>query len=313
MELRLGTRASLLALRQANWVKDQIEKNNPEVEVSLIHIKTSGDKLGIPLFKIGGKGLFVKEIEDALLRKEIDLAVHSAKDLPAVISQGLSLIAFPEREDPRDALVSRNGEPFIEISSGGKVGTGSLRRQAQILSLRPDLEIVPLRGNLDTRLKKLTALNLDAVVVASAGLHRLAWQHRISEYFAPEIVIPAIGQGALAIEGRREDERAYQIVGPLNHPPTCTSILAERAFLKRLGGGCQVPIAGFARVDSGKLNLIGLVAGVHGERVVKGKVEGPLERSEKLAEQLAEDLLEKGAEEILQEVYQQEWEKGKST
>ena len=303
-ELRLGTRASLLALSQANWVKKKVEEMHPGVGVTLVHIKTTGDKIDAPLFKVGGKGLFVKEIEEALIRKEVDFAVHSAKDLPAVIPQGLILMAFPEREDPRDALISRAGKKFSEIPQGGKVGTGSLRRQAQLLSLRPDLEVVPLRGNLDTRLKKLSALNLDAVILASAGLRRLGWEDRISEFFDPEVMIPAVGQGVLALETRQEDERVREILAPLNHLPTRISVLAERAFLQKLGGGCQVPIAGFARIDSERLVLTGLVAGVDGKRLVKGRVEGPLEKNRDLGEGLAEDLLKRGAGQILQEVYQ---------
>ncbi|MDI6755005.1 MAG: hydroxymethylbilane synthase, partial [Thermodesulfobacteriota bacterium] len=218
--LRLGTRASLLALRQANWVKHQVEDQYPEVEVDLVHIKTEGDKIDVPLFALGGKGLFVKEIEEALLRGEVDMAVHSAKDFPAIIPEGLALIAFPEREDPRDILISRNGRPFAEIPPGGKVGTSSLRRQAQLLHLRPDLKIIPLRGNLDTRIKKLSTLNLDAVILASAGLRRMGWEDRVSEFFDPEVMLPAIGQGVLAIEARVKDERVHHLLAFLNHPPT---------------------------------------------------------------------------------------------
>ncbi len=303
MELRLGTRASLLALQQAHWVKKRVEELNPEFTVTLVHIKTTGDKLDIPLFQVGGKGLFVKEIEEALTRKEVDLAVHSSKDLPAMIPEGLTLTSFPAREDPRDALISQGGKRFEEIPQGGKVGTGSLRRTAQLLHLRPDLEVVPLRGNLDTRLKKLTTMNLDAVILAAAGLNRMEWGERVSEFFDPEVMVPAIGQGALAIETREEDERVRRAVAPLNHPPTRISVLAERAFLQRLEGGCQVPIAGLAQIFPGGLILTGLVAGVDGRRVVKGKVEGPLEKNTELGVRLAEELLGRGAEEILREVY----------
>ncbi len=303
IELRLGTRASLLALQQAHWVKNRVEELNPEINITLVHIRTTGDKLDIPLFKVGGKGMFVKEIEEALTRKEVDLAVHSAKDLPAVIPEGLTLMAFPEREDPRDALISQRAKRFDEIPPGGKIGTGSLRRKAQLLNLRPDLEIVPLRGNLDTRLKKLTTMNLDAVILAAAGLNRMEWGDRVAEFFDPETMVPAIGQGALAIEAREEDERTRRAVAPLNHPPTRISVLAERAFLQRLEGGCQVPIAGLARISSGKLVLTGLVAGVDGRRMVKGKVEGTLEKNTELGVRLAEELLGRGAEEILREVY----------
>jgi hydroxymethylbilane synthase len=302
-ELRLGTRTSLLALRQANWVKSQLEEIHYGLTVTLVHITTTGDKLDIPLFKEGGKGLFVKEIEDALLRGEVDLAVHSAKDLPAFIPEGLTLMAFPKREDPRDVLISREGKRWSEIPGRGRVGTGSLRRSAQLLSLRPDLEIIPLRGNLDTRIRKLSTLQLDAIVLASAGLRRLGWEDRVSEYFEPEIMLPAIGQGVLAIEGRRGDERVQQLVAPLTDHSTAVSLMAERAFLKGLEGGCQVPIAGFAKVESGRVVLTGLVAGVDGQKVIRGRMEGTPAKSEELGKELAEQLLGQGAGDILREVY----------
>ena len=301
MELRLGTRPSLLAQRQANWVKSRVEELYPGVGITLVHIKTEGDRMDIPLFKVGGKGLFVKEIEEALLRGEVDLAVHSVKDLPALTPQGLALMAFPEREDPRDVLISAERKSWQEIPPGGKVGTGSLRRQAQLLNLRPDLTIVPLRGNLDTRIKKLSTLRLNAVILASAGLLRMGWEDRVTEYFEPEVMLPAVGQGALAIEGRAGDERVQKVVSSLNHFSTQLAVAAERAFLKRLEGGCQVPIAGLAKVESGKLRLNGLVASSDGRKVIKGKVEGSSLKSEDLGRQLAEELLENGAGDILRE------------
>jgi hydroxymethylbilane synthase len=306
IDLRLGTRASLLALCQANWIKKRLEELNPSVHIRLVHIKTAGDKTDSPLFEIGGKGLFIKEIEEALLRGEVDLAVHSAKDLPSILSEGLALLSFPEREDPRDALVTGDGRRLSEIPPGGKVGTGSLRRKAQLLNLRPDLEVVPIRGNLDTRLKKLFSLKMDGVILASAGLRRMCWEARVSEYFEPEIMLPAIGQGVLAIEGRAGDERVRRAVGPLNHLPTQDSVTAERAFLRRLGGGCQVPVAGLARREGGKLVLGGLVAALDGKRIFRGKMEGPTEKKEELGEALAEELLGRGAGEILEEVYRKE-------
>jgi len=302
-EIRLGTRASLLALCQANWVKSRLEEHHPGIRVKLVHIKTTGDKLNVPLFEMGGKGLFVKEIEEALLRAQVDVAVHSAKDLPALIPEGLALMAFPEREDPRDVLISREGIRWSEIPAGGRVGTGSLRRRAQLLHLRPGLEIIPMRGNLDTRIKKLSTLKLDAIVLASAGLRRLNWGEQISEYFEPEVLLPAIGQGVLAIEGRLGDERINRLVAPLNHYPTEASLTAERAFLQGLGGGCQVPIAGFAKVESGRCSMTGLVAGIEGQRMIKGRVEGPATKSEELGKQLAGELLARGAGDILREVY----------
>ncbi len=300
--VRLGTRASLLALRQANWVKARMEEQNPAVEVTLVHIKTQGDKIDFPLFQIGGKGLFVKEIEESLLHEEVDLAVHSAKDLPVLIPEGLALIAFPEREDSRDALISRGEKRWVEIPSGGKVGTSSLRRQAQLLSLRPDLEIVPLRGNLDTRLNKLSSLNLDAIVLASAGLRRMGWENRVTECFEPEVMLPAVGQGVIAIEARAKDKRIPPLVARLNHPPTQLCFMAERAFLQKLGGGCQVPIAGLAQMASGRINLRALVAAIDGREIIRGKVEGPSTEGEDLGRRLAEELLEKGASAILNEV-----------
>jgi len=302
-EIRLGTRASLLALCQANWVKSKLEAHHPGIRVELVHIKTTGDKLNVPLFEMGGKGLFVKEIEEALLRGAVDVAVHSAKDLPALIPEGLALMAFPEREDPRDVLISREGKRWSEIPARGRVGTGSLRRRAQLLHLRPDLEIIPMRGNLDTRIKKLSTLKLDAVVLAAAGLRRLNWGEKIAEYFEPEVLLPAIGQGVLAIEGRLGDERIHRLVARLNHDPTEASLRAERAFLQGLEGGCQVPIAGFAKVESGKLSMTGLVAGIEGHRMIKGRVEGSAAKSEELGKQLAEELLARGAGDILREVY----------
>jgi len=304
--LRLGTRTSLLALRQANWVKSRVEELCPEVGVALVPLKTAGDKIKVPLFSLGGKGLFVKEIQDALRRKEIDLAVHSAKDLPAVIPEDLALIAFPEREDPRDVLISQKGGSWAEIPPGGKVGTSSLRRQAQLLSLRPDLEIVPLRGNLDTRLKKLLSLNLEAIIVAAAGLRRMGWEERVSAYLEPEIMLPAIGQGILAVEARSNDLWINRLVSPLNHPPTQLSFLTERAFLQGLGGGCQVPIAGLARLNSGVLQLAGLVATVDGKKVVRGEKKGAADQGPEMGRQLADELLAKGAKKILNEVYTQE-------
>ena len=301
--LRIGTRSSLLALWQANWVKSRLEELHRGARVDLVHIKTEGDRIEVPLFQFGGKGLFVKEIEEALLRGEVDLAVHSAKDLPAVISEELTLTAFPAREDPRDALISRNGIPWEEIPRGGKIGTSSPRRKAQLLNLRPDVEIVPLRGNLDTRIKKLTTENLDGVILASAGLRRMGWESKASDYFDPEVMVPAIGQGILAIETRRGNGRVRELVAELNHFPTALELEAERAFLKKLGGGCQIPVAGLARVRGNQIRLIGLVASSDGKRIVRGEKAGALGETENLGRELARELLAKGGAEILQEVY----------
>jgi hydroxymethylbilane synthase len=302
-ELRLGTRPSLLALAQAEWIKEQLEAKNPGTLVRLVHIKTTGDKLDVPLFPVGGKGLFVKEIEEALLQGKVDLAVHSAKDLPAIIPEGLALLAFPEREDPRDVWIAKKGRSWREISPGGKVGTGSLRRKAQLLHWRPDLQVVALRGNLDTRMKKLSSMQLDGIVLASAGLRRMGWENQISEYFDPDVMLPAIGQGALAVEARAKDHSLRKMVELLDHFPTRQAVEAERAFLRRLGGGCQVPIAGYARLQSERLVLTGLVAALDGGRILREKIEGPPRQGEELGETLAQTLLAKGAGEILREVY----------
>jgi hydroxymethylbilane synthase len=300
---RLGTRTSRLALQQAQWVKARLEGDHPGIEVRLVHIKTQGDKLDIPLFRVGGKGLFVKEIEEALQRQEVDLAVHSGKDLPAAIPEDLALLAFPLREDPRDVLISRDGKKWAQMPRGGKIGTGSLRRRAQLLAMRPDLEIVPLRGNLDTRIQKIETLGLDGLVVAAAGLRRMGWEDRITEYFAPEQILPAIGQGTLAIEGRRGDERTRLLVEPLNSPDTAKCLGAERSFLARLGGGCQVPIAGWARLEGDLIHLRGLVASPDGRSIIKGERIGPAEDYLTLGQSLAEELLSRGAGEILKEAY----------
>lgn len=292
-----------MALNQAKIIKARIEEFNPDITINLVPIKTKGDQLDIPLFKIGGKGLFVKEIEEALLQEEVDLAVHSAKDLPMQIPEGLSLLAFPPREDPRDALICRQAGLANRLPEKGKVGTSSLRRQAQLRYLNPQLEIVPLRGNLDTRLRKLFSLNLDAIIVAAAGLHRLGWQERITTYLDPEVMLPAIGQGILVIETRSGDEGLQEILHPLNDLATQQCFWAERAFLRRLGGGCQVPIAGWARIKSGNLILTGLVASVDGQKMVRGEMSGSLTEAPEIGWQLAEELLGQGGQEILDEVY----------
>lgn len=292
-----------MALNQAKIIKARIEELNPDIVVNLVPIKTKGDQIEIPLFKMGGKGLFVKEIEEALLQEEVDLAVHSAKDLPIQIPEGLSLIAFPPREDPRDVLICHQEGGAINLPEKGKVGTSSLRRQAQLRHLRPQLEIVPLRGNLDTRLRKLFSLNLDAIIVAAAGLHRLGWQEKITAYLEPEVMLPAVGQGILVIEARAGDEGLQKILHPLNDLTTQQCFLAERSFLQRVGGGCQVPIAGWARIQSGKLILTGLVAAVDGKKMVRGEITGSAQEGQELGKKLAEDLLARGGQEILDEVY----------
>ena len=301
--VRIGTRASLLALWQANWVKSRLEDLHPGIEIVLIHIRTEGDRIEVPLFQLGGKGLFVKDLEDALIRGEVDLAVHSAKDLPAVIPEELALSAFPAREDPRDALLSRPGVSWREFPRGGRIGTSSPRRKAQLLHLRADLEVVPLRGNLDTRIRKLSTENLDGILLASAGLRRMGWESKASDFFDPETMVPAIGQGVMAIETHRQNSRARELVADLNHRPTGLELEAERAFLRELGGGCQIPIAGLARMREDRIRLVGLISSSDGKRIVRGEKAGAAGEAGTLGRNLAEELLSRGGAEILQEVY----------
>ena len=268
MVIRIGTRASKLALRQSEWVKDEIEATHPHVNVDLIRIKTRGDKiLDSPLSKIGGKGLFVKEIEDALLDKRVDMAVHSMKDVPAELPDRLILSTFPKREDPADVLISIGGQTLDQFPHQARVGTSSLRRGAQLLHVHPDIELVPLRGNVDTRLRKLETENLHAIILAAAGLKRLGLSNRITQTLPFDQVLPAVGQGALGIETRRDDEQTVNLLQFLDHKPTRIAVTTERAFLKELEGGCQVPIAGLALLNEDKLSFEGLVAELDGSSI----------------------------------------------
>jgi hydroxymethylbilane synthase len=299
----LGTRGSKLAVQQSEWVQAQLHALAPHVTVTLRRIQTSGDRiLDVPLAQIGGKGLFVKEIEEALLSGEIDLAVHSMKDVPTELPEKLAILCVPPREDPRDALISRDGQSFMHLPRGARIGTSSLRRQSQLLHARPDLTIVMLRGNLDTRLRKLREGQFDAIVLAAAGLRRLAWAHEITEYLAPQISLPAIGQGALGIEGRRDDHFIHALLAELNHAPTKTAVLAERALLHRLQGGCQVPIAAHATLTGRQVSLEGLVSSVDGKELIRDTVEGAVEDPESIGVQLAERLLARGGDKILQAI-----------
>jgi hydroxymethylbilane synthase len=304
-ELKIGTRGSQLALFQANWVKHQLSHAHPGLNVTLIKIKTTGDKIqDAPLAKIGGKGLFVKEIEEALLQKRIDLAVHSIKDVPTEFPKGLHLSVITKREDPRDVFISREGWTLKDLPQGAKIGTSSLRRQAQLLHFRNDLELIPLRGNLDTRLKKLKTLNFDGIVLALAGVKRLGLEERITEIIPLETSLPAIGQGALGIETRMNGQEVEDQIRFLNDRDSAIAITAERAFLRKLEGGCQVPIAAYARPVGTGLQVDGLVGSIDGKRLIRHRVEGPIENAESLGIELAEILLGKGAKEILDEVYQ---------
>ena len=300
----IGTRGSMLALWQANWVKSEIEKRNPGVEAVLEKIKTTGDKiLDVPLAKVGGKGLFVKEIEEALLSGKVDLAVNSMKDVPTIFPEGLHLRAITEREDPRDAVLSRNNARLLELPKGAKIGTSSLRRQAQLLHARPDFEMLHLRGNLDTRMRKLSEGHFDAIILAGAGVRRLGWADKITEYLPTEVSLPAIGQGALGIETRTDDKEINSLVAFFDHPDTSVAVRAERALLKRLEGGCQVPIAAYGEVDGDTLKLTGLVASTDGMTLIKDSVEGKRMDAEPLGVKLAVRLLDKGAWDILKDLY----------
>lgn len=304
--VKLGTRGSMLALWQANHIKNRIEKNAPRVSVELVKIKTTGDKiLDVPLAKVGGKALFVKEIEDALLDGTVDLAVHSMKDVPTVIPEGLKIAAATEREDPRDALVSPEGRKFANLPEGAHIGTSSLRRQAQVLNLRPDLRIEGLRGNLDTRLRKVSEGAFDAIILAVAGLKRMRWDDRITEYLDPTLMIPAVGQGALGIEVREGDAKTQELIAFLNHRQTTAVVSGERAFLERLEGGCQVPIGAHGIVDGENITIAGFVASTDGKSVIRGEVSGLMTESVKLGRDLAQDLLSRGAGDILEKIYKE--------
>jgi len=307
VSIKIGTRASKLALWQANWVKSALIEANPSQAVELVTIKTKGDKiLDVPLAKVGGKGLFVKEIEQALMDQRIDIAVHSMKDMPAEIPENLCIGAIPRRESATDVLISRAGRRFAELPRGAVIGTSSLRRAAQLRHARPDIEIVPLRGNLDTRLKKLQTENLDAIVLAAAGVKRLELEHRITEYLDSEVMLPAVGQGALCIEMRQHDPVIEPIVKALDDPPSRAIVLGERAFLNRLGGSCQVPIAGHGEIISNTFQLTGLVANIDGSRIIKSVLSGAVDSSESIGINLAEELISRGADKILEQLQSME-------
>ena len=299
---RVGSRGSALALAQARWVKARIEERRPESKVELVVIKTSGDRfLDASLQAIGGKGLFTKEIEDALLRSEIDLAVHSLKDLPTEMAHGLALVAVPEREDARDVLVTRERTGLDRLPPGARIGTGSLRRRAQLLYHRPELSVVPIRGNVDTRLKKLDAGEFDALVMAAAGLKRIGREERIVEYLSSEVCVSAVAQGALGLQARATDS-GNQEWSFLHHAPTAAEVAAERSFLSRLGGGCQVPVGCRAMVAGDEIKMVGVVASPDGKSLKRGERSGKFVDAAKLGVELAEELLCAGADLILASV-----------
>ncbi|MCC1497409.1 hydroxymethylbilane synthase [Alcanivorax sp. 1008] len=302
--LRIATRSSPLAIWQAEYVQQRLTALNPSLQVELIRIKTQGDIiLDTPLAKIGGKGLFVKELEQAMLDGRADIAVHSMKDVPMELPEGLTLAVICEREDPRDAFVCNTYERFDDLPFAAHVGTSSLRRSAQLKAARPDLRISSLRGNVQTRLGKLDSGEFDAILLAAAGLKRLEMGHRIRHELAPEVCLPAVGQGAVGIECRSDDARVHALLAPLNDPLTWDRVVAERAMNRTLEGGCQVPIAGYAELQDGQLWLRGLVASEQGDRVLRVEGRAPRSEAADLGHDLAQQLLKAGAGEILAEVY----------
>ena len=303
-EIRIATRKSALALWQAEYVKARLEASHPGLKVSLVPMVSRGDKLlDAPLAKIGGKGLFVKELETALLENEADIAVHSMKDVPMEFPEGLGLYCICEREDPRDAFVSNRFDSLDALPPGSVVGTSSLRRQAQLLARRPDLKIQFLRGNVNTRLAKLDAGEYDAIILAAAGLIRLGFGERIRSSIGVDESLPAGGQGAVGIECRTGDSEVHALLACLNHAPTATRVVAERALNKRLNGGCQVPIACYAVLEGEQLWLRGLVGQPDGTLLLRAEGRAPAAEAEALGVQVAEELLDQGAEQILEAVY----------
>lgn len=299
--LVIGTRGSRLALAQANLIMEAIRLRHPEVRCEIKIIQTTGDKFLTETFdKIGGKGVFVKEIESALLEKEIDIAVHSMKDLPTEEHGQLTLAAVTEREDPRDVLVSHKDYWLATLPKGALIGTSSVRRRSQLLYFRPDLKFEPIRGNVNTRLGKMRDQGLDGVVLAYAGLKRLNMEDQVREIISMSICMPAVGQGALGIQVRKEDHHVINLVSFLNHGPTAWAITAERAMLKTLGGGCQVPIGAVAEMKGTEIRLLGMVASVDGKYLLKDSLAGPLSQAAFIGRHLARRLLKKGAGKLLE-------------
>ncbi|MEJ2454855.1 MAG: hydroxymethylbilane synthase [Candidatus Thiodiazotropha sp.] len=303
--IRIATRKSPLAMWQAEHVAAELKRVHPGLEVEIVGMTTQGDKiLDTPLAKIGGKGLFIKELEQGLLSDQADIAVHSMKDVPVELPEGLHLAVIMQREDPRDAFVSARYQTIDELPEGACVGTSSLRRQSQLAEQRPDLQIKSLRGNVNTRLRKLDEGEYDAIILAAAGLIRLGFQERITAFIGPEQSLPAIGQGAVGIECRSDDARVNALIAPLHDADTACCVRAERAMNQRLNGGCQVPIAGYAMLENGVVWLRGLVGEPDGKTIVRGEVEGAPEEAEAMGAGLAEHLLEWGADRILQTLYE---------
>lgn len=304
--IKVGSRQSQLAMWQTEFVVEILKENCPEYNFEIIPIKTKGDKiLDVALAKIGDKGLFTKELEIAILERRIDFAVHSMKDLPTVITDGLMIAAMTKRHDPRDVLIAKDNLTFTQLPKGAKVGTSSLRRRAQLLNKRPDLNLQDLRGNLNTRLKKMETENFDAIILAAAGIERLGFNNKITEKLDYSLCLPAVGQGSIGIEVRADDEEVINIVRAANDNTTEWCILAERALLKTLEGGCQIPIGAIAQIEEEILTLEAVVATLNGEIVLRDKVYGKIETAENLGIKLAENLKAQGATKILNEIRQE--------
>ncbi|MFW1773917.1 hydroxymethylbilane synthase [Acinetobacter seifertii] len=302
--LKIATRQSPLALWQAEHIRARLQELHPDLTVELVKFVTQGDKiLDTPLAKIGGKGLFVKELEAALLDGRADLAVHSMKDVPMALPEGLTLAVICEREDPLDAFVSNQFEKFADLPQGARVGTSSLRRKSQILKQRPDLQIIDLRGNVGTRLGKLDDGQYDAIILASAGLKRLGLENRIRHTIEPNVSLPAVGQGALGLECRADDQEILALIQPLLHIETDVCVRAERAFNAYLEGGCQVPIAGYATLQDGKIHIEGRVGSVDGQTLLRAELNDEIQNAQQLGENLARNLLEQGAGDLLKALY----------
>ncbi|MEQ1080881.1 hydroxymethylbilane synthase [Acinetobacter seifertii] len=302
--LKIATRQSPLALWQAEHIRARLQELHPDLTVELVKFVTQGDKiLDTPLAKIGGKGLFVKELEAALLDGRADLAVHSMKDVPMALPEGLTLAVICEREDPLDAFVSNHFEKFADLPQGARVGTSSLRRKSQILKQRPDLQIIDLRGNVGTRLGKLDDGQYDAIILASAGLKRLGLENRIRHTIEPNVSLPAVGQGALGLECRADDQEVLALIQPLLHIETDVCVRAERAFNAYLEGGCQVPIAGYATLQDGKIHIEGRVGSVDGQTLLRAEMTDEAHNAQQLGENLARNLLEQGAGDLLKALY----------
>ena len=302
-KLTIGSRGSPLALWQANWVKDLLLGHHSDLAVDIKIIKTSGDRIqDVPLAKIGGKGLFVKEIEEGLLKREVDFAVHSMKDMPIIFPVNLCIACVTKRENPFDALISRNNIKLDDLPKGAKIGTGSLRRMSQLLYYRPDLNLVPLRGNLETRLKKLETEGLDAIILAAAGLIRLGWKDCITEIIPPEILLPAMGQGAVGIETRKNDVDNQILLADMDDEQTHYALDAERALVSQLEGGCNVPIGSFATLNGDQITLRGLVASLDGKTMYKKELTDLKTNAVALGRRMGDELIEMGADRIMQEI-----------